>query len=928
MSDDQSNLPAHQRELDELKTEMRFLQKRLTAISQRLDEIEQAAHKPAPVVAVVAPTEIRVPVARVMPPPPILSPLPPVLEQKAAAEVVSVPPVIPSSPAEPVVKESFEVRLGTFWLPRIGMALLLVGMVFLVTWSYRYMGPAGKVALSYLCCAALGGLGWWLEKRMEQLARVLQAGALALTYFVTYAMHYVETFRVIENPTIALALLSIVVAAIVIVADRRKSVTLAGLALFFGYLTTVISGVASFTLAANAVLAVAALVFLARNRWVPVTYGAVFATYLVYALWAWKFSNWRELEQLVFESGYLTAEQFRLRASFLALYWGLFAAGGLLTGRDTLRTAERVGLLTLNNAFLFILFSLLMHHAHPGSQWLFQFCFAGVMLASALVARLRLSEERSAMESLFLQGLAVATIGLINRFKGVHLVGALAVESWLVLLTARVMGSRLAAWIGYAAFGIGAMYVMNQWGDWNDAMIHGVACMAAIGLVSAWTTKRFRAGEAISLSLPALYYAVLSSVLMLMTANASFERARRPWAWMACVLLVALTGRLLRVPETVWASNLPLAWTHLAFYAALARTAKYHWTLEQGLALVAVTLGFGMATWARARAAEETKGRVSSRLLPYGLAMTAALVAVTSDQCPERWRISALAGEALVLFVAGLWLKEPVIRWLALAPLGWAHLLFYGARFDNGHGALDQALALIAVTFAFGLVLRTRERADESNPNADTILAPFAAVAMIAVILTTIDFAPRPWRLSVFAAEGMLLILTGIPVLTWMALAPLAIGMAEFMGTSQRRLGPAATAWCNALMAWLLMLLGARTLRLRGPEAQPWLRVTLVTLATALAMLALKKLAPVTLLTVSWAVAGFLLLALGFAVRERPYRIGGLVLLGFSLLRVIFYDLAKFETIYRILSCIGLGVILLVLAFLYTKNRERLAKWL
>jgi hypothetical protein len=229
-------------------------------------------------------------------------------------------------------------------------------------------------------------------------------------------------------------------------------------------------------------------------------------------------------------------------------------------------------------------------------------------------------------------------------------------------------------------------------------------------------------------------------------------------------------------------------------------------------------------------------------------------------------------------------------------------------------------------------VLRARERANESGPkqeqNADTILAPFAAVAMIAVILTTIDFVPRQWRLSVFAAEAVLLILTGIPVLVWMALAPLAVGMAGFMGTSQRRLGPAATAWCNALIAWLFMLLGARMLRLRSPETQRWLRVTLVTLATALAVLALKKIAPVTLLTVSWAVAGFLLLALGFAVRERPYRIGGLVLLGFSLLRVLFYDLAKFETIYRILSFIGLGVILLALAYLYTKNRERLAKWL
>ena len=38
--------------------------------------------------------------------------------------------------------------------------------------------------------------------------------------------------------------------------------------------------------------------------------------------------------------------------------------------------------------------------------------------------------------------------------------------------------------------------------------------------------------------------------------------------------------------------------------------------------------------------------------------------------------------------------------------------------------------------------------------------------------------------------------------------------------------------------------------------------------------------------------------------------------------------IARAEPIYRILSFIGLGVILLVLAFVYARNREKLAKWL
>jgi uncharacterized membrane protein len=75
-------------------------------------------------------------------------------------------------------------------------------------------------------------------------------------------------------------------------------------------------------------------------------------------------------------------------------------------------------------------------------------------------------------------------------------------------------------------------------------------------------------------------------------------------------------------------------------------------------------------------------------------------------------------------------------------------------------------------------------------------------------------------------------------------------------------------------------------------------------------------------------VLGFALLAFGFAVKARAYRIAGLVALAFSLMRAVFYDLAKLETLQRILSFLGLGAILLVLAYLYARNRDKIAKWL
>lgn len=76
------------------------------------------------------------------------------------------------------------------------------------------------------------------------------------------------------------------------------------------------------------------------------------------------------------------------------------------------------------------------------------------------------------------------------------------------------------------------------------------------------------------------------------------------------------------------------------------------------------------------------------------------------------------------------------------------------------------------------------------------------------------------------------------------------------------------------------------------------------------------------LLTMSWAVTGLAASALGFAVREQTLRLSGLALLAICLFKVAFIDLAGVETIYRILSFIVLGMILVGVSFAYTRYRR------
>ena len=80
------------------------------------------------------------------------------------------------------------MRLGTYWLVRIGIVMLLPGLVFFGSYAYQnYIGllsPVGKVLLLYAASTVLLGLGaWWQRKAakasLKNYAQVLFAGGLA-----------------------------------------------------------------------------------------------------------------------------------------------------------------------------------------------------------------------------------------------------------------------------------------------------------------------------------------------------------------------------------------------------------------------------------------------------------------------------------------------------------------------------------------------------------------------------------------------------------------------------------------------------------------------------------------------------------------------------------------------------------------------------
>jgi uncharacterized membrane protein len=78
--------------------------------------------------------------------------------------------------------------------------------------------------------------------------------------------------------------------------------------------------------------------------------------------------------------------------------------------------------------------------------------------------------------------------------------------------------------------------------------------------------------------------------------------------------------------------------------------------------------------------------------------------------------------------------------------------------------------------------------------------------------------------------------------------------------------------------------------------------------------------------SVLWSLFAVGLILLGVWMRRKIYRISAIGLLIATVLKVLAFDTAEVSTPYRILSCLVLGIILMVVSFLYYRFSERLIK--
>jgi len=500
----------------------------------------------------------------------------------------------------------------------------------------------------------------------------------------------------------------------------------------------------------------------------------------------------------------------------------------------------------------------------------------------------------------------------------------------------QVLGGRVLAWVGGIAVVLAAVFflvmaVHNGWIDEATRVVLAFLASTALVVAGVWLYEQKgqtqAALAAVAAGLAALYasattatavYGLVSPAAGLFIAGligiAATAVAVR---WNSPVVAgIGIVGALL-APVLVDAgrSTASLAFMAIALVSAVGVLIWRRWSW---LAVVAYVVSAPQAAdWLD----HERHTNLGLALVVTGLFWALYLVAALGYELREPTTTLRLSSASLLLANAA-----------ATAGGGWAMLDGAG----NGYGATAWVIGLAAAHVVLGVAsLRGRI----SREIGALIAAVGAALAAVGLALAL----DGPALVAGWTAEGVLM--------AWVARRTGDqrgyLGSAAFLGLAALHAvmfeaPPSALAYgldspLRALVALALVAGGLAAAAALLPQPERRSEADTLRIGVAIAVVYLASVLVVDVagahsggttqnsqlaLSALWAALGFVLLVVGLSRDVRPLRLGGLVLLGLAVPKVFVVDLAALESIWRVASFLGLGLLLLAAAFGYQRARS------
>jgi hypothetical protein len=881
-----------------------------------------------------------------VPPPPPPPPRPAASEDK----VVFFPPVAPPPmAAEPVARqrslaervrslfgnEEWEALVGGSVLNKVGAFVLVIGIALFLGYSLTHLTPAGRSFTALAVSLGLLGGGVVLERSRKNygaFARGLIGAGWAALYVTAFAAYALPAAQLITNPVLGSALLILVAAAMIAHSLRYRSETLTAIAFISAFAALAVTP--SSLLAVLGLLPLAASVlFLAhRFQWnvlalfgVIGTYGTcvsrahsnapLFATQsILLVCWLlFELFDWQRVRRQV---DHFAAD----------LVFPLNAIGFLVLSEAawSIHDRERIWILCAFSAALYAVSAAVRFAVRPPASF---------PLPYDLTSRVRAgSYEAPAAISAVLAGFAIA-----GRAVGIWQGTGFAVEAEVLYLLGVFLDLRFLRWMGNLGFGVSLLsLVLDSFGmSRNTPGVHRWATATIFQAVLFGVNRALRYGLAI--------YSYLAAGLVGLVLAAELPEKFVGAGWLLLALVLLELGLRLRLRE--------FRFQAYAFAAAgAALTTYYH--LFENWAHPAIPLGCGLAlvyaVVLRLRLVPASMAELRERrwLNAAGAVAIAALsFLLVWRVTPDGYRGLALCWSALLLLELGMrcvpaelvgcsYAALPVAV-CALVAEAWPQ---FGKEAPSPIWISYAGAAGAAYAFATRTAFASHEQISARQRHwvagiASCLGTLFALVALWIVVAKN-EVAP------LWALVSLMLLAIGtrrtVAPLRWQAYAAIVAAVWRAWDTNLQASSKGhltGAVWSVALVVVLCYV--GQWLSPVNSEAMPsWprfekhARTFWSVLGTLLLSVLLSHQFPGGLLTIAWGGEGLALLGAGFPLRERVLRLEGLAVFGICIAKLFLYDLQNLETIYRILSFIALGLVLLLVSWAYTRFRERINRYL
>jgi uncharacterized membrane protein len=899
---------------------------------------------------------------------PPAAPVPPPAHKPAfrvASEAASLADQVKSS-------HNLEETLGTNWLNKLGIVILVLGVAFFLAYELKTLGPAGKILVGFATSAVLLGAGIWFERKdvYRILARAGIGGGWALLFFTTYAMYHVPAAKVLSSQVSDLVLMLGVAAVMVAHTLRYRSQVVTGLAFLLAYLTVTVSHSNVYSLSAGAVLAMGLVVIVGRMHWFELEAVAILASYFNHYLW---------LRPIIepMHGKHHPFPEFFASAGILGLYWLIFRVSYVFRQPSDKRQERVSSVAALLNPALLLL---VLKYQSIHKEWAFWALLAGGAIETLLGQLPVTRRRRNAVIVLSTIGVVMLIAAFPFRYSGERLAvlwlmdaeALLLIGVWTKEVVFRRLGMMALVPTSIQMIAVEAARIYGRRMD--DADLRADFGLAIVFLVATavfyanahWIARRWEdlfTTEFDRRFLSRLSYA--GAVMILITAWIAFPEAWTSVVGAALGVGLTIAGRRLAIAELAYqAIFLAVASLIRIFAINLAATGKYHGVTLRLLTILLVSgLLYVTTRWNWA-----TTSGITIRQRAY----TFEQLAFAGYTWPASFLISLVAWYELrpvsvadVWAVAGMVLLELGLarNKLSLRLQGYTALVavflrifFVNLNAAGGPGEVSPRFyTVVPLAFAFFYAYwRLYERRDdllelERRIRAADLCCWLGTVTIASLMRFELeaDWVAGAWAALVFALTALawrsgrrtflhqgLLIAAGVLFRTILH---------NFYERSYFPAPGRESRWITVGVTVALLLaslpfafrlrrqgvLSEKTTVVRLLQSIVWRPEQIVFfIAIGLLTVLLAEEMRYGMVTLSWGIEGVAVFLLALQLGERSFRLTGLGLLLLCVGKIVLVDVWRLNPQDRYITFIVLGVALLLVSFLYTRNREALRQYL